>query len=93
MFYKPILILIDEPTSSLDEVSEASITAMITELATFAITLVIAHRLKTVKDAVGLIDLSLLSSEQEIKVYTSQELEQRSEYYQCLCQGKVCLDS
>lgn len=92
-FYKPVLILIDEPTSSLDEISEAAITTMITELAEFAITLVIAHRLKTVENAAGLIDLSLLDEEKDIIAYPAQELERKSPYYQKLIQGKVPLDS
>jgi ABC-type multidrug transport system fused ATPase/permease subunit len=92
IFYKPVLILIDEPTSSLDEVSEAAITHMIIELSTFAMTLVIAHRLKTVEHATGLIDLSLLHDEHEIKPYTSQELVQRSPYYQQLIHGHVTLE-
>lgn len=92
-FYKPLLILIDEPTSSLDEVSESSITTMIMELAQSSLTLVIAHRLKTVAKARGLIDLSLLSSEKNIKAYSLPELEQRSAYYRQLASGKLYLDS
>ncbi|MCL5436567.1 MAG: ABC transporter ATP-binding protein/permease, partial [Candidatus Dependentiae bacterium] len=45
--YKPSLILIDEPTSSLDEISEHKITDLISKLAEESLTLVIAHRLKT----------------------------------------------
>jgi ATP-binding cassette subfamily B protein len=86
-FYKPALILIDEPTSSLDEVSERAITQMIRELASHAITLVIAHRLNTLKDAVGLIDLSLLAESKEITIYTTDQLEQHSAYYRRLLQG------
>lgn len=86
-FYKPILILIDEPTSSLDEISETAVTNMILELASSTITLVIAHRLKTVEQAVGLIDLSLLSEVQEIPIYRSDELMNYSSYYRRLLQG------
>jgi ATP-binding cassette subfamily B protein AbcA/BmrA len=92
LFYKPCLILIDEPTSSLDEVSEAAITHMIMELATFAMTLVIAHRLKTVEHAQGLIDLSLLHDEHEIKPYSPEALAHRSHYYQQLIHGHVSLE-
>lgn len=83
-YYKPALILIDEPTSSLDEISELAVTAMINELAEDAITLVIAHRLKTLKDAVGLIDLSLVTTSQEIQIHSAEELEKYSAYYQHL---------
>lgn len=92
-FYKPLVVLIDEPTSSLDEVSEAAITTMIGELAHHAITLVIAHRLKTVEDAVGLIDLSLINEEKKIHPHTAAELEKRSVYYKQLVQGIVALDA
>lgn len=91
-FYKPILILIDEPTSSLDEISEQAITVMIQELATSAITLVIAHRLKTLKDAAGLIDLSLLDQSNKISVYRPEELKKQSVYYQQLLEGKYELN-
>jgi ABC-type multidrug transport system fused ATPase/permease subunit len=91
-YYKPVLILIDEPTSSLDEVSEAAITDMIIELSHSAVTLVIAHRLKTVEKAEGLIDLSLLNEEKEIGIYAPAELVKRSPYYRALVEGKVPFD-
>lgn len=86
-YYKPSLILIDEPTSSLDEISEAAITAMIDELASHAITLVIAHRLKTLENAIGLIDLSLLTESKDIRIDTPESLQKRSVYYQKLLKG------
>lgn len=92
-FYKPLVILIDEPTSSLDEISEAAITDMIVELAQHMVTLVIAHRLKTVENAVGLFDLSLLREEKEIIPYAPSDLVKRSEYYAKLVAGKIRLDS
>jgi ABC-type multidrug transport system fused ATPase/permease subunit len=90
-FYSPVLILIDEPTSSLDDISEMAVTSMIHELASSAITLVIAHRLKTIERAVGIIDLSLLVESQKIHVYGSDELEVHSSYYRRLLQGAVHL--
>jgi ATP-binding cassette subfamily B protein len=90
-FYNPVLILIDEPTSSLDDISEMAVTSMIHELASSAITLVIAHRLRTIEQAVGLIDLSLLSESQKIRIYSSEELEAHSSYYRRLLQGTVQL--
>lgn len=90
-FYQPALILIDEPTSSLDEISEMAVTSMIYELASTAITLVIAHRIKTIEQAVGLIDLSLLSESQKIHIYSPRELEDHSVYYRRLLQGVVQL--
>lgn len=91
-FYRPLVILIDEPTSSLDDVSEAAITEMIMELAKNAITLVIAHRLRTIAQAIGIIDLSLVEENDCIKIYTAKELEKKSSYYQELIQGKVTLE-
>lgn len=93
LYYKPLLILIDEPTSSLDEISERAITRMIEKLAHDSVTLVVAHRLKTIQKAVGIIDLSLLAAEKTIKMYTQQELLSRSRYYQELINGTVDLDT
>lgn len=87
-YYKPALILIDEPTSSLDEISELAVTEMISELARFSVTLVIAHRLKTLKNAMGLIDLSLLSDSNDIKIYKAEELFKISKYYHQLLEEK-----
>ncbi len=62
LFYKPAVILIDEPTSSLDAQSEIAIANMIAELAQMSVTLVIAHSLKTLKRRVGTIDFSSLKN-------------------------------
>jgi len=90
-FFKPILILIDEPTSSLDEVSEQAITQMILELSKNALTIVIAHRLKTLENAAGILDFSQVITQKNIKFMTPQELLQTSEYYQQLMTGKKSL--
>lgn len=84
LYYRPVLILIDEPTSSLDSVSEAAITAMIQELAQHALVLVIAHRLGTIASAAGLIDFSLLPLHKKIAVHQTGQLEQLSTYYRHL---------
>lgn len=91
-YYRPVLILIDEPTSSLDEVSELAITSMISELSQKALTLVIAHRLNTLADAVGILDFSLLKKEQELTFYAKQELEKKSPYYKKLMIGDVSIE-
>lgn len=91
-YFKPLLILIDEPTSSLDDISEMEITRMIEELAEHAVTLVIAHRLKTVEHAVGIIDLSLIGEEKKIIPYKQDVLLERSNYYAQLIHGDVRLD-
>lgn len=88
-YYNPILILIDEPTSSLDEVSEQAITEMILELATSALTLVIAHRLKTIQDAVGILDFSLVHTSKELVFYDHDTLQNVSSYYKDLISGRI----
>ncbi|MBY0353903.1 ABC transporter ATP-binding protein/permease [Candidatus Babeliales bacterium] len=93
MYFQPHLILIDEPTSSLDEMSERAITAMISQLATKAVTIVIAHRLKTLDDAVGLLDFSLLADEKELRFHPHEQLEKRSAYYRGLLAGHEPFDN
>ncbi len=90
--FKPSVILIDEPTSSLDEVSEEAITAMMEELAQHAITLVIAHRLHTLEEAVGILDCSLLTTDKNLTFYARDELMNRSDYYKKLLKGEAPLD-
>lgn len=91
-YYKPLLILIDEPTSSLDEISEKAITNMINRLAQHALTFVIAHRIKTLESAVGILDFSLLEEEKDIKFYSTEELKSKSTYYRRLIEGSVNID-
>lgn len=91
-FFKPLLILIDEPTSSLDEISERAITNMIKELSENAITLVIAHRIKTLEDAAGLLDFSLLATEKKMCFYVHDDLIKKSIYYQKLIHGDVSIE-
>lgn len=91
-YFHPTLLLIDEPTSSLDELSEAAITAMIVELAQKSLTLVVAHRLKTLDEAQGILDTSLISKERELIFYTRDQLSQKSQYYQDLMIGHTILD-
>ncbi len=91
-YFKPFLIIIDEPTSSLDELSERAITGMILELAQDALTLVVAHRLKTLDNAVGILDSSLIKEEKIMKFHTRQELKNKSQYYQDLMLSKAQLE-
>jgi len=91
-YFKPTLVLIDEPTSSLDEISELAITKMINELSQLAVTLVVAHRLKTLDQAVAIFDASLVETSKEMKFMTRKELLLKSQYYQDLMAGKALLD-
>lgn len=88
-YYSPALILIDEPTSSLDEVSEKAITSMIDELAKDAITFVIAHRLNTLEEARAILDFSLVKENKEIVFYEKYTLLKVSPYYQQLIRGEI----
>ncbi len=90
--YRPMLIIIDEPTSSLDQISEQSITLMIEQLAQHALTLVIAHRMQTLQQAVGILDCSLLPLQKEMVFYSKEELLTKSEYYRKLIKGEVPLE-
>jgi len=88
-YYHPLLILIDEPTSSLDEISEEAITKMINQLAQDAVTLVIAHRLKTIENATAIMDFSLIYEEKEMRFYDKDELTNKSLYFNKLVKGQV----
>ncbi|HBR70566.1 TPA: hypothetical protein DIC20_03385 [Candidatus Dependentiae bacterium] len=90
-YYESILILMDEPTSSLDEVSETAITNMIGELANKAATFVIAHRLHTIKDASGLLDISLTKETKKMRFYPPDVLKEKSKYYQALLKGEITI--
>lgn len=90
--YHPSLILIDEPTSSLDEISEQRITEMITQLAETSLTLVIAHRLKTVEHAEKILDFCLVNQSNQLMFYTREELEERSLYYKQLLEGNLLIE-
>jgi ABC-type bacteriocin/lantibiotic exporter with double-glycine peptidase domain len=91
-YKSPSLILIDEPTSSLDEISERAITQMIDELSQKSVTFVVAHRLKTLDQAVGIMDTSLIKYYPELKFYTESELLEISQYYKDLKSGKAELE-
>lgn len=91
-FFRPLLILIDEPTSSLDEISEKAITEMIYELSTESVTFVIAHRLKTLEDAYEILDFSLIEPGTNLTFYKPEELKQKSEYFRKLIEGATLLE-
>lgn len=90
-FYNPVLVLIDEPTSSLDEISEQAITSLINELSSQSIVLVVAHRLVTIANAKGIIDMSNVT-DQPITPLSKTQLLEVSQYYQDLNNHKAFLD-
>jgi ABC-type bacteriocin/lantibiotic exporter with double-glycine peptidase domain len=91
-YFKPNLILIDEPTSSLDEISEQKITKMMLYMSASAIVMVIAHRLKTIENAIGIMDFSLVSDSKKLEFLSKIELLEKSEYYNGLMEGRVELE-
>lgn len=91
-YFKPSVILIDEPTSSLDEISEKAVTQMIRELSRTGLTIVIAHRLKTLKEAEGILDFSLNKTNQNMCFENHSQLMQKSDYYRKLIMGVEQLD-
>lgn len=91
-YFRPTLILIDEPTSSLDEISEQAITRMIDELGEAALTLVVAHRLKTLDSAAGILDISLAQTQKEMLFLTREQLLSASQYFRDLQTGTAQLE-
>lgn len=91
-YFEPELIMIDEPTSSLDQVSEQAITDMIDELARNAVTFVIAHRLHTLEKAVGILDVSLIGRDKKLTFYQREDLIAKSPYYRRLMEGEEVLE-
>lgn len=91
-YFRPSLILIDEPTSSLDEISEQKITKMMLDMSEVAIVMVIAHRLKTIENAIGIMDFSLVEQTKKLEFMSKVELIEKSEYYKGLMEGKVELE-
>jgi len=91
-YYRPLLVMIDEPTSSLDEVSEQAITDMVDEIAQEALVFVIAHRLGTLDEAVGILDFSLLGKEKDLVFHSRDELMKKSEFYRALRAGEVAIE-
>ena len=77
----PILIL-DEPTSSLDSLSEAAVFAALRRLRSGRTTIVIAHRLSTIRDANRIL---VLHEGRIIAQGTHAELLTSSELYRRMC--------
>ncbi len=91
-YFEPELIMIDEPTSSLDPVSEQAITDMIDELARNSVTFVIAHRLHTLEKAVSILDVSLIGQDKQLVFYDRNTLHNKSAYYRRLMEGEEALE-
>ncbi len=92
-YYKPVVLLIDEPTSSLDKFSEQTITSMIHELAQNAVVFVIAHRIETLQHAAACLDLSMVSENKQIELATFDELKEKSTFFKHLLENQELLES
>ncbi len=91
--YKPAFVLLDEPTSNLDEENEQLVITMIQELARASVVFVVSHRLRTLEKTDGLLDLSLIDLQdggtRELRFTSSQELIEQSAYYKQLLSGNI----
>jgi ABC-type bacteriocin/lantibiotic exporter with double-glycine peptidase domain len=87
-YYKPAFVLLDEPTSNLDEENERNVIGMMQELAQKSIVLVISHRLRTLEKTKGILDLSLTDTKQLVFMCPA-ELAQKSYYYRQLLTGTI----
>ncbi|MGL4758921.1 MAG: ATP-binding cassette domain-containing protein [Patescibacteria group bacterium] len=90
-FYKPLIILIDEPTASLDEISEIEITKLINDLSKSSVVLVVAHRLVTIANAKGIVDMSNVTDKTVVPL-SKRDLLLSSQYYQDLNSNRIKLD-
>lgn len=92
-YYKPAFIMLDEPTSNLDEENERLVIAMMQELARDSVVLVVSHRLHTLEKTEGLLDLSLVElhtgAYKELKFISSEQLFEQSFYYKQLLSGNI----
>ena len=77
----PDILILDEPTSSLDSIVERSIFDALPALVRDKTLFIVAHRLSTVQNADRIL---LLNEKRLVAVGTHQELLGRSEYYQLL---------
>ncbi len=66
LYFKPAVIILDEPTSSLDTLSEEKILVMIEELTQHAVVFVVSHKKELLSRAYMIADFSLLHKEQKI---------------------------
>ena len=77
-YHQPDILILDEPTSHLDQYTENIITSSISKYAENHIVIVIAHRLHTV---IGAKNIIVLEQGKVIESGTHQELVKRNGYY------------
>ncbi|MFE1175494.1 ABC transporter ATP-binding protein [Streptomyces sp. NPDC058773] len=83
---RPALLLLDEPTSHLDAINEAALTALMKEAAQECALLVIAHRLSTVRHADRII---VLEEGRTVASGSHEELLTTSPSYRALAAGQM----
>ncbi|MGA5566667.1 ABC transporter ATP-binding protein [Streptomyces platensis] len=83
---RPSLLLLDEPTSHLDAVNEAALTAVMNEVAQDCALLVIAHRLSTVQHADRIV---VLENGRSVASGHHEELLANSPSYRALAKGQM----
>ena len=85
---KPCILIFDEATSSLDTENEARIRESITEASTGKTTVIIAHRLATVRDADKIF---VFDGGKIVGQGTHEELLKENEFYQRLVHNQVIM--
>jgi len=84
--HKPLLLIFDEATSSLDTMSEQSVQAAVDRLVTQTTAIVVAHRLSTIINA----DRIIVLNQGEVEATgTSQELLKTSPTYRSLYDAQL----
>ncbi|NQT29979.1 MAG: ABC transporter ATP-binding protein [Candidatus Saganbacteria bacterium] len=86
----PDILLLDEPTSSLDSLIEKSIFASLPNLVSNKTLIVVAHRLSTVQDSDQIL---VLRNKKLIAVGTHHNLSQNNEFYQSLVSNQQIITS
>lgn len=81
LLMNPGMIILDEATSSLDAVSEKSITAAIAELSSDRTTIVIAHRLQTIVDSDA---IAVMKGGKVVEIGNHAQLMERKGFYYTL---------
>ncbi len=81
----PKILILDEATSALDTVTEQKIQASLNELSRGRTTIIVAHRLSTVKDAD---EIAVVEGERITEMGSHQELIEKNGVYAELCRAQ-----